>query len=64
MVIAKILTSSEDIQAEILNKTSQQKKKKKSTGENRFLGYSFIILSYVVYNLVKEYPKRNKEGLG
>ena len=51
MVIAKILTSSEDIQAEILNKTRQLKKK--STGENRFVGQSFILLSYVVYNLVK-----------
>ena len=55
MVIVKILTPSEDIQTEILNKTtaSFKKKKKKSTGQNMFVGYSFLLLPYVVYNLVK-----------
>ena len=54
MVIVKILTPSEDIQTEILNKTTASlKKKKKSTGQNMFVGYSFLLLPYVVYNLVK-----------
>ena len=54
MVIVKILTPSEDIQTEILNKTTASlKKKKKSTGQNRFVGYSFLLLPYVVHNLVK-----------
>ena len=53
MVIVKILTPSEDIQTEILNKTTASLKKKKSTGQNRFVGYSFLLLPYVVHNLVK-----------
>ena len=62
MVIVKILTPSEDIQTEILNKTTNQLKKKKSTGENRFVGYSFLLLPYIIW-LRGTRPKRNKERL-
>lgn len=62
MVIAEILAPSEDIQTQIFNKTTSQlkKKKRKSTGENRLVGYSFPLLPQFIISLRE---KRNKKRL-